>query len=92
MVTRVKFCVKCGRPITTNTGYCEDCASDRAAGINRCSSCGKTNLLSPLAINKRSKLIYCKNCLNAFVKELRMKGLPDNHIKKILDKDFAPVL
>ncbi|MCE7742577.1 MAG: hypothetical protein GOP50_08970 [Candidatus Heimdallarchaeota archaeon] len=92
MVTRVKLCVKCGRPITNSTGYCEDCSKEVSIGIKeRCSNCGKSNLMSPLAYNKKTKHVYCKQCLDLFVKQLRLQELPEDHIKRIIDKDFVPV-
>ncbi|MHA1224232.1 MAG: double zinc ribbon domain-containing protein [Candidatus Heimdallarchaeaceae archaeon] len=92
MVTRVKFCAKCGRPTKNKSGLCEDCSSDAAAGIyNRCSFCGKSSLISPLAYNIKTKKVYCKDCLNVFINGLRNNNIPEDHIKKIVDKDFVPV-
>ncbi|UJG39954.1 MAG: hypothetical protein K9W45_08865 [Candidatus Heimdallarchaeum aukensis] len=91
MVTRVHFCQKCGRPIK-RSGYCEDCASELNVGIkNRCSFCGKSNLMSPLAYNLKTKHVYCKTCLDLFVKGLRSNHFTEHEIKKIIDKDFIPV-
>ena len=91
MVARVHFCIKCGRPIR-HAGYCEDCAAELKAGIrNRCSFCGKSNLLSPLMLNKKTKKIYCRDCLNVFIKALKSRGLPEREINKILIRDFTPV-
>ena len=92
MVTRVKFCAKCGRPIRTNSVYCEDCSDRLASGIKvECNFCQKSKFLSPLAYNRETKKIYCKDCLNVFVAGLRSRGIPEDHIKRIIDKDFAPV-
>lgn len=92
MVTRVKFCAKCGRPITGNSVYCEDCSARFAAGIKvECTFCQKSKFLSPLAYNVETKKVYCKDCLNVFVNGLRSKGIPEDHIKKIIDRDFVPV-
>ena len=33
MVTRVKFCAKCGRPVKTGADYCVDCSARLDAGI-----------------------------------------------------------
>ena len=91
MVTRAKFCAKCGRPIQ-HAGYCEDCAAEMGAGIqNRCSSCGKSSLLSPLAFNTKTKRVYCKTCLNVFIQGLRSNNIPEEEIKRIIDRDFIPV-
>lgn len=91
MVTRVHFCAKCGRPIP-KAGYCEDCAAEIAAGIyHRCSFCGKSSLMSPLAYNKKTRKVYCRDCLNVFVSELRKNGIPEHQINKILIRDFMPV-
>jgi len=93
MVTRVKFCAKCGRPVRTNTVYCEDCSADFSAGIYyRCSFCGKSKHISPLAYNSETKKVYCKDCLNVFVGGLRGRSIPEENIKKIIDRDFVPVL
>ncbi len=91
MVTRAHFCIKCGRPID-HPGYCEDCANELKAGIRyRCSFCGKSNLMSPLAYNVKTKHVYCKDCLNAFVNGLRTNGFKEGEIKRIIDKDFIPL-
>ena len=91
MVTRVHFCAKCGRPIQ-KAGYCEDCAAEITAGIyHRCSFCGKSSLMSPLAYNKKTRKVYCRDCLNVFVNELRKNGIPEHQINKILIRDFMPV-
>ncbi len=91
MVTKVHFCVKCSRPIN-HSGYCSDCSAEFAAGIsNRCTFCGKSTLLSPLAFNKTTKKVYCKDCLNVFVQGLRGSSMPEHEIKKIIDRDFLPV-
>ncbi len=91
MVTRVKYCAKCGRPIAS-AGYCQDCAAEISVGIkNRCTFCGKSNLLSPLAYNATTGKVYCKDCLNVFVIGLRENAIPEEQIKKIIDKDFTPV-
>ncbi len=92
MVTRVKFCARCGRPISTNKTYCEDCSDRLASGIKvECSFCQKSKFLSPLTYNRETKKVYCKDCLNVFVGGLRSRGIPEDHIKKIVDKDFVPV-
>ncbi len=91
MTNRVHLCIKCGRPIQ-NVGYCSDCASEVSIGIyNRCTFCGKSSLMSPLAFNKKTKKVYCKTCLNVFVQGLKNNDIPDQHIKKIIDHDFIPV-
>ena len=91
MVTRAHFCAKCGRPIT-KSGYCEDCSAEFSAGIYyRCTFCGKSKYISPLAYNVKTKKVYCKDCLNIFINGLKSQGLPMNHIDKILIRDFIPV-
>lgn len=92
MVTRIRLCVKCGRPINNTTGYCEDCSKEVSIGVkDHCSNCGKSNLMSPLAYNVKTKHTYCKECLDLFVKQLRLQEIPEDHIKRIIDRDFVPV-
>ena len=92
MVTRVKFCAKCGRPVTGQVNYCEDCTADLTAGIqDRCSICGKSKFMSPLTYNKRINKVYCKDCLNVFVAGLKSKEIPQREINKMLTKDFVPL-
>lgn len=92
MVTRVKFCAKCGRPVKTGADYCADCAARLDSGIKvECTFCQKSKFLSPLAYNRETKKVYCRDCLNVFVAGLRSRGLPEDHIKKIIDRDFSPV-
>ena len=92
MVTRVRFCAKCGRPVANKTAYCEDCTADLTAGIqDRCSICGKSKFMSPLTYNARIKKVYCKDCLNVFVAGLRSKGISERETNKMLEKDFIPL-
>jgi len=44
-----------------------------------------------LKYNIETKKVYCRDCLNVFVNGLRSKGIPEDHIKKIIDRDFVPV-
>jgi hypothetical protein len=92
MVTRVKFCAKCGRPVSGQVTYCADCTADLTAGIqDRCSICGKSKFMSPLTYNRRINKVYCKDCLNVFIAGLRSKEIPQREINKMLAKDFVPL-
>ncbi|MHA1218871.1 MAG: double zinc ribbon domain-containing protein [Candidatus Heimdallarchaeaceae archaeon] len=92
MVTRVRFCAKCGRPVPNKASYCSDCTADLTAGIqDRCDICGKSKHMSPLTYNTRIKKVYCKDCLNVFVAGLRSKEIPQREINKMLTKDFVPI-
>ncbi len=92
MVTRVRFCAKCGRLVPNKASYCADCTADLTAGIqDRCDICGKSKFMSPLTYNTRIKKVYCKDCLNVFVAGLRSKEVPQREINKMLTKDFVPI-
>ena len=92
MVTRVRFCAKCGRPVSDKANYCSDCAADITSGIqDRCDICGKSKFMSPLTFNTRIKKVNCKDCLNVFIAGLRTKEIPQREINKMLSKDFVPI-
>ncbi|MFX1537319.1 MAG: hypothetical protein ACFFDI_24185 [Promethearchaeota archaeon] len=86
---RVKFCGRCGRPIT-KAGYCLDCLQQIIYGREdiRCTFCGKNKLASKLVTNIKTQKTYCSACLQIFQRGLRDRGFEERLIKKILREDF----
>jgi len=94
MSMNVKYCKKCSRPLWFSKGpYCLDCTQSIASQKLdiRCKHCGKNALEGSLFYNRKRETIYCRNCLEVFLNELRQRGFTDAQVRKIVREDFQPI-
>lgn len=94
MTYNVRYCKRCQRPLWfSKDPYCIDCAQFIASQdrIIRCYHCGKNAMQATLFYNKKRNSVYCRNCLDILINELRIRSFHDANVRKIVREDFQPI-